>query len=80
MSGFIPATRAWTLDLRCMSYCNGSRHNGTNMISVMLTRRSSPLLTETDAYETFHSVINHGRTIVVEVMTRVICRFLITDF
>jgi hypothetical protein len=74
------ATHASTLGVRCLSYCNRSRHNGPNLMNVMLTRRSGPILTEADAYETFHSVINHGRTIVGAVTTRVICRFLITDF
>jgi hypothetical protein len=78
--GFVTATHASTLDVRCWSYCNRSRHNGTNLISVMLNRRSGPLLTEAVAYETFHSVINHGRNIVHAVTSHVICRFLITNF
>jgi hypothetical protein len=68
--GFITATHASTLDVRCWRYCNRSRHNGTNFISVMLTRRSCPLLTEAVAYETFHSLINYGRNVVGAVTTR----------
>jgi hypothetical protein len=75
----VTATHTSTLDVQCLSYCNHSRHYGANLMSVMLTRRSGPLLTEADAYETFHSVINHGRTYVGAVTTRVLCRFLITD-